>query len=193
MKPVFFKSQTDFHKWLDKNHDKASELIVGFYKKSSGKAGITYKEALDEALCFGWIDGVRNSIDDDRWTIRFSPRKSKSIWSKVNVDRANELMRLGLMQPSGLAAFEGHEHRTSRYSYENDLKKLAPEYEKRFRRNKKAWSFWESQPAGYQRTTSWYVMSAKREETRARRLQTLIENSENGERIAELRRPEKRR
>ncbi len=193
MKPVFFKSQPEFHKWLEKNHNKASELLIGFYKKASSKKGITYKEALDEALCFGWIDGVRKTIDEDRWTIRFTPRKTKSIWSKVNVARAKELNKLGLMQPSGLAAFEGHAERTSRYSYENDLRKLAPEYEEKFRRNKKAWRFWESQPAGYRRTTSWYVMSAKKEETRLKRLTTLIKDSENGERISELRRPVKQK
>lgn len=108
MKPVYFKSQSEFHKWLVKNHDNVSELSVGFYKKSSGKAGITYKEALDEALCFGWIDGVRNSMDEDRWTIRFTPRTPRSIWSKVNVDRAKELKKLGLMQPRGAS---GHRSR----------------------------------------------------------------------------------
>lgn len=167
------------------------ELWVGFYKTSSGKGGISYSQALDEALCFGWIDGIRKSIDDLAYTIRFTPRGPRSNWSRVNVKRVMELSRLGLMQPSGLEAFEARGDRVSDYSYEESMRKLGPTYEKRFRRNRQAWSFFQSQSPSYQRSASWWVMSAKREETRKKRLDTLIEDSENERRLAMLARPAK--
>ena len=186
--PSFFKSQSSFHKWLEKNHVKFSKLLVGFYKVNSGKPSITYKEALDEALCFGWIDGIRKSIDKESYTIRFTPRNPKSIWSAVNIKRVNELKELRLMQSAGLNIFEKRDIRKSNlYSFERENVKLTGIYEKQFRKNKKAWSFFESQPPSYCTPAMWWIMSAKQEETRLRRLKTLIEDSEKGLRIAMLR------
>ncbi len=144
-KPSFFKNQSSFHKWLEKNHGKFSELIVGFYKINSEKPSITYKEALDEALCFGWIDSIRKSIDEESYTIRFTPRNSKSIWSAINIKRVNELKELGLMQPTGLKVFEKRDVRKSNlYSFEREIVKLNGKYDKQFRKNKKAWEFFTS-------------------------------------------------
>ena len=194
VKPTFFKNQAALRTWLDKNHGKASELWIGFYKVASGKRGITYQEALDEALCFGWIDGITKSLGAESWTIRFSPRKTRSPWSRRNIARAGELRKLGRMAPAGLKAFEGRDRsKDSSYSYENEMRKLAPAYEKRFKANKKAWTFWEAQPPGYRRTASWWVMSAKRDETRDRRLATLIEDSAAGRRIGVLTSPGRRK
>src|SRR5437879_5474253 len=152
MKPTFFKTQSDFRKWLEKNHDDATEILVGFYKLGSGKPSMTWPESVDEALCFGWIDGVRRRIDDDSYSIRFTPRKSTSIWSAVNIKKAEELIRSGQMQPAGLAAFEKRTENKSRiYSYENAPAELSPEFEKRFRDNKKAWAFFTAQAPSYQR------------------------------------------
>jgi uncharacterized protein YdeI (YjbR/CyaY-like superfamily) len=187
---LFVKTPAQLRMWLTKNHDKKKELWVGFYKKSVNRPGITYSEAVDQALCFGWIDGIRKSIDDISYMNRFSPRKPNSTWSAVNITRAEELTELGLMDPSGLKAFRERNPRMSqRYSYETKPPELAPDFEKRFRRNKKAWSFFETQPPGYRRTALFWVISAKREETRRRRLDTLIEDSENGRRLGMLARP----
>ncbi len=180
----FFSNQSKFHQWLDRNHDKKAELWVGFYKKQSGKPSVTYPEALDEALCYGWIDGVRKSIDEVSYKIRFTPRKAKSTWSLVNTKRVAELKRLGCMRASGLKAFENRDpKRSGIYSFENALRKLDAVYEKKFQSNKRAWAFFQAQPPGYQRTASWWVMSAKKEETRMRRLATLIGESEKGLRL----------
>jgi uncharacterized protein YdeI (YjbR/CyaY-like superfamily) len=187
--PSFFKNQSSFHKWLEKNHDKFSELTVGFYKVNSEKLSFTYKEALDEALCFGWIDGIRKSIDEESYTIRFTPRNPKSIWSAVNIKRIKELKELGLMQSAGLKVFEQRDVRKSNlYSFERENVKLTDIYEKQFRKNKKAWSFFEAQPPSYRKPAMWWVMSAKQEETRLKRLETLIADSEKGLRIAMMRR-----
>lgn len=178
-----FKAQSDWRNWLDKNHDKRSELLVRFYKKASGKSGITYAEALDEALCFGWIDGVRKNVDEISYTIRFSPRKAQSIWSTINTNRAKELARLGVMTPAGLKAFKARDPAmTHQYSYEN-IRKLDAPYEKRFKRNKKAWEFFDSQSPSYKRVASWWVMSAKREETRLKRLAAVIDAAKKRERV----------
>lgn len=186
-KPTFFKSQAVFRTWLEKNHDKVTELLVGFYKKDSGKGGITYQQALDEALCFGWIDGVRRSIDDERWSIRFTPRKRTSVWSAVNIARVGELTRLGVMHASGLRAFETRDpEKANRYSFEREAANLDPAHEQQFRANRKAWAFWELQPPYYRKTAVWWVVSAKKEETRSRRLEALIADSANGQRIAPL-------
>jgi uncharacterized protein YdeI (YjbR/CyaY-like superfamily) len=187
MQVEFVESQADLHKWLEENHDKAKELWIGFYKKGSGKSGITYAEALDEALAFGWIDGVRKNVNGDSYTIRFTPRKRGSIWSAVNIKRAGELSELGLMQPSGLQAFSERDEKKSKlYSYEERDRKLDDAYEQRFRANAKAWDFFQAQPPGYRKLASWWVMSAKQEETRQRRLSTLIEGSDKGERLAAI-------
>jgi uncharacterized protein YdeI (YjbR/CyaY-like superfamily) len=181
MKPTFFKSQAEFRKWLEKNHDQVSELWVGLQKTGSAQKGLVYKEALDEALCFGWIDGVRKSIDASLWMIRFTPRKTRSIWSAINIERAGELKALGLMKPPGLAVFEGRdEKRQKQYSYEREASQLEPAYEERFRGNKKAWAFWESQAPWYRRSAQFWVMSAKKQETRLKRLESLIDSSEKG-------------
>jgi len=185
--PCFFKSQVDFRKWLEKNHAKETELLVGFYKKDSGKPSITYPEALDEALCFGWIDGVRRSLGDEGYTIRFTPRKPKSIWSNVNVRHVERLKKEGRMAPAGLKAYELKDPtKTGIYSFENRPRELAPAYEKKFRANKKAWEFFESQPAGYKRLMIYRVMEAKQEETKERRLSQLIGASAKGERLGVL-------
>ena len=182
-KPRFFKSQADFRRWLEKHHASEQELILGFHKKATKKPSITYPEALDEALCFGWIDGVRRSLNEDSYTGRFSPRKPKSIWSNVNVRHVERLKKLGRMVPAGLAAFEARDpKRTGIYSFENRPRELAPEYEKIFRVNKKAWAFFEQEPPSIKRTCIFWVMSAKQEETRRRRLSQLIESSSKGER-----------
>jgi uncharacterized protein YdeI (YjbR/CyaY-like superfamily) len=188
MKPRFFASQALFRTWLEKNHDSATELLVGFYKKGSGKGGITYQQALDEALCFGWIDGVRRSIDEERWTIRFTPRRRGSIWSAVNIARVGVLKKMGVMHTSGIEAFESRDQeKTNRYSFERQDAALDAAQEKRFRANKKAWAFWESQPPSYRKVAAWFVVSAKKDETRARRLDQLIADSAEGLRIGLLR------
>ena len=187
MNPRFFKSQSDFRTWLEKNHAKETELIVGFHKKDSGKPSITYPEALDEALCFGWIDGVRRSLGDEGYTIRFTPRKPKSIWSNVNVGHVERLKKEGRMAPPGLKAYELKDpKRTGIYSFENRPRELAPAYEKKFRANKRAWEFFEKQPPGYKRQMIYRVMEAKQEETKQRRLAQLMEASARSERLGLL-------
>src|SRR5262245_41800614 len=177
MPPKFFKCSADFRAWLEKYHAK-EELLLGFFKVSSGKGGITHKEALDEALCFGWIDGVGKSLSADSYTIRFSPRRSGSHWSRINIKRAHELKAAGLMHEAGLAAFERRdEGKTINYSYELRAATLPPAYEKRFKANKRAWAFFTNQAPSYQRVSKFFVMSAKKEETRARRLEILIKES----------------
>ena len=183
MKPKFFKSQADFREWLEKNHANRAELMIGFYKKSSGKPSITYPEALDEALCFGWIDGVRRRLDEDSYVQRFTPRRPKSIWSNVNVKHVERLKKLGRMVPPGLAAYALRTpERTGVYAFENSPHQLAAAYEKKFRANKKAWQFFEQLPPSLKRTCIFWVMNAKQEETRLRRLDSLIESSATGER-----------
>lgn len=184
---MFFKTPAEFRKWLSKNHDKMTELWLAFYKKDSGRPSITWPEAVDEALCYGWIDGVRKSIDEVSYTIRFTPRKPQSIWSMVNIRRVHELARLGRMMPPGVAAFATRdEERAQKYSYENRPQALGDGYEKKFRANKKAWDFYQAQPAGYRRVSSFWVSSAKQEETRLRRLEQLIACSAKGERLPQL-------
>jgi uncharacterized protein YdeI (YjbR/CyaY-like superfamily) len=187
MKPTFFATPSALRNWLEEHHDTAQELWIGFYKKSSGKLSITWPEAVDEALCFGWIDGIRKGVDDQSYTIRFTPRKPRSTWSAVNVKRARELTSLGLMRPAGLKAFEERrEEQSGIYAYEQENAELTAAYEQQFRANKKAWDFFQAQAAWYQRTATWWVISAKKEETRLKRLATLIEDSEHGRTIAPL-------
>ena len=181
MKPKFFKDQASFRKWLEANHDKKSELLVGFHKRDSGLKSITYPEALDEALCFGWIDGVKRRIDDLSYSHRFSPRKEKSNWSLVNIRHVERLKKAGLMMPPGLAAYEKREaKRTGVYSFENEPLEFSPELLKQFKANKKAWEFFMNMPPSLIKMSKFYVMSAKKEETRQRRLQHIIDNSEKG-------------
>jgi len=177
--PTFFRSASAFRRWLDKHHDGAAELWVGFYKKHSGKGGITYPEAVDQALCFGWIDGIKKRVDDDAYMHRFSRRTTKSVWSHINTRRVEELQRLGQMMPPGLSAFERRDPaRTGLYSFENPAQSLAPPFDRQLKANKKAWAFFEAQPPGYRRVAAFWVMSAKRDETRQRRLAHLIHASE---------------
>lgn len=183
----FFKTQSDLRKWFEKNHDKLSELWIGYYKIKTGKASITWKQSVDEALCFGWIDGIRYSIDDESYKIRFTPRKPRSIWSKVNINRVNELIKLGLMRPSGLTVFKNRDaDKSNRYSFERDKIVLNPEYDKKLSKNKKAYEFFESMPLSYRKPATWWIMSAKREETQLKRLEILINCSENGKKIPPL-------
>ena len=187
MKPKFFSLPAKFREWLEQNHDTATELLVGFHKKGSGKPSVTYGEALDEALCFGWIDGVRKNINETSYTIRFTPRKPKSIWSLVNVNHVERLKKEGRMQAAGLAAYDRRDPaRTGIYAFENRPREFSPEFEKIFRRNKNGWKFFDAQPPGYKRVIIFWVMGAKREETQRKRLQQLIECSENGVRVGLL-------
>src|SRR6185369_3099139 len=189
MKPKFFKTQSDFRRWFEKHHATAKELLVGFYKKGSGKPSITWPESVDEALCFGWIDGIRRSIDDISYSIRFSPRRTVSIWSTVNIKRAQELINEGLMTPAGLEAFQARkEYRSGIYSYEQRSEKLPAPYERVFKRSKKAWAFFQAQSPWYRKTVGWWIVSAKKEETRLKRLAKLIEWSANGLTMPELNR-----
>jgi uncharacterized protein YdeI (YjbR/CyaY-like superfamily) len=184
MKPTFFPTPAAFRKWLETNHPSATELLVGFYKKDSGKPSITWPESVDQALCFGWIDGVRRRIDDVSYSIRFTPRKQISNWSAINIARVAELTRLGLMRPAGLRAFEQRrEDKPAIYAYENALRTLDPADEKTFRANRKAWKFFNAQAPSYRRVCIYWVTSAKKVETRARRLATLISDSANGEKV----------
>jgi len=187
---VYFESPAAFRRWLAANHDTAPELVVGFHKAHTGKPSLTWPESVDEALCFGWIDGVRRRVDDDRYTIRFTPRRRNSLWSFVNVRRVKALTEQGRMQPAGLAAFEARRaERGGAYSFEQPLTKLTPAEIRTFKANKPAWRFFEEQPPGYRKTAVFWVTSAKKPETRTRRLATLIADSAAGLRIGILRRP----
>ena len=188
MKPKFFPNPLRFRKWLEENHNKKKELLVGFYKKSSGKPSITWPESVDQALCFGWIDGIRRSIDEESYSIRFTPRNPKSTWSAVNIKKAEELKKLGLMNPAGLTAYKKREDKNSKiYSFEQRIVQFDPQYEKTFKKNKKAWNNFLLQPPYYRKTVTHWVMSAKQEETRFKRLNRLIKDSEAGLKIKEMR------
>ncbi len=187
MKPTFFANQSELRKWFEKNHDKEQELWVGYYKTVSGKPGITWPQSVDEALCFGWIDGVRKSIDENSYVIRFTHRKPKSIWSAINIKKVEELTKRGLMHPAGIEAFNKRNEEKSRiYSFEQKNIQLDKKYENQFKQNKKAWQFFQSQPPSYQRPAMWWVMSAKQETTKQKRLDELIKDSEAGQRISRL-------
>lgn len=194
VKAAFFPTFAAWHAWLEKHHAGTPELWVGLHKRASGKPSITWPESVDGALCFGWIDGVRKRIDECSYMIRFTPRRSRSIWSAINVRRVSELQKLKLMRPAGLKAFEQRSGgRSELYSYEQrKTAKLAPELEQQFRANQKAWEFFESQPPGYRRLAAWWVISAKREDTRQRRLAQLIRDSRNRKRIGALLKPERK-
>lgn len=184
MKIKYFKSSSDFRRWLEKNHATTQELWVGYHKKSSGQPSITWPESVDEALCFGWIDGIRKSIDDLRYTSRFTPRKRGSVWSAVNIKRAQELSDKGLMKPAGMTAFNARkENRSGIYSYEQRSDKLAAPYEERLRRDKAACNFFYAQPPSYRKAIGWWVVSAKQEATRLKRLEKLIKQSAIGKRL----------
>jgi uncharacterized protein YdeI (YjbR/CyaY-like superfamily) len=184
VQPTFFRTRPAFRRWLEKNHVRRDELWIGFYKKVSGKGGLTYREALDEALCFGWIDGVRKRLDEEAFVQRFTPRRPRSYWSAVNIHRAGELQKAGMMAPSGIAAYERRTRdMPRRYSFERLPAALAPEFEATFRRNAKAWAYFEGEAPWYKRVALHWVTSAKREETRQRRLNMLIADCAAGRRI----------
>ena len=192
MQATFFATPADFRKWLEKNHDKVPELLVGFYKKGSGKPSMTWPESVDEALCFGWIDGVRRRIDDESYSIRFTPRRRRSIWSNVNTGRVAELIKQGRMRPAGFEAFKARDaKRSGIYAFEQRERnqRLDAAHEATLRANRKAWAFFQAQPPGYQRLASLWVMSAKKEETRLRRLAVLIDDCAAARRIGLLGKP----
>ena len=183
----FFTTAADFRLWLEKNHDTAKELIVGYYKTGSGIPGMTWSESVDQALCYGWIDGVRKSIDKDRYCIRFTPRKPKSIWSTININKIEVLSKQGLMKPEGLTAFNlRQEHRSGIYTYENGEVKLSEDFEKLFRSDQQAWLFFQSLPPSYRKPAVNWVMSAKQEATSRKRLEELIRDSRAGKKIKQL-------
>jgi uncharacterized protein YdeI (YjbR/CyaY-like superfamily) len=185
--PRFFRSASEFRRWLSSHHADANELWVGFHKTSSGKKGLRYAEALDEALCFGWIDGVRRSLDDERWAIRFVPRRTDSYWSAINTRRAKELIELRRMFPAGHAAFERRDRdRTRRHTQARANAELTAAQRRAFMARRRAWAFFAAQPPSYRRLAAWYVVSAKREETQRRRLDTLIAHCDREERLPGL-------
>src|SRR5450755_4240712 len=183
--PIFFATPKDFRDWLRKNHSSMTGQWIGFYRKASGRPSITWPESVDEALCVGWIDGLRKGIDSASYMIRFTPRKSTSDWSAINIGRIAELTREGRMRPRGTKAFEARtEAKSGIYAYEQRKNAALDEIsEKRFRRNLKAWRFFQAQPPSYKKVMTWWVISAKQEETRRRRLEKLIAESEAGRRM----------
>jgi uncharacterized protein YdeI (YjbR/CyaY-like superfamily) len=186
--PVFFATPEEFGAWLEEHHESADELLVGFQKKGSGKPSITWPESVEQALRFGWIDGVRRSLGDESYTIRFTPRKRTSNWSLVNVAKVEELKQRGLMAPAGLRAYQARTpERTGVYAAEREEPAVLPdEFERRFRAKQRAWKWFASRPQGYRRTATHWVISAKRDETRRRRLQQLIDCSAEGRNVPPL-------
>ncbi|HEX9730341.1 MAG TPA: YdeI/OmpD-associated family protein [Gemmatimonadales bacterium] len=185
----FVDSPAAFRRWLTQHHRRANEVWVGYYKKATGRAGMTWSESVDEALCYGWIDGVRRGIDGDRYTIRFTPRKPGSSWSALNLRKMKDLKKEGRMTAAGLRAFSERNVTKSGYAVKEHSATLDPAARKSFRAHRTAWAFFEKQPPGYRRLAIFWVMDAKRPETRARRLATLIADSERGARIKALTRP----
>jgi uncharacterized protein YdeI (YjbR/CyaY-like superfamily) len=181
--PTFFPTEADFRRWLEANHEKASELLVGFWKKGTGKPSIDWPRARDQALCFGWIDGVRKSLGDEAYTIRFTPRRKGSVWSKVNLERFEALKRAGLMTPSGERALRESTGPSGVYAYERPQAELTADEIAQFKQDQSAWADWEKRPPGYRKVVLHWVTSAKRPETRARRLGILIASSAAGEKI----------
>ncbi|HEU0207720.1 MAG TPA: YdeI/OmpD-associated family protein [Candidatus Udaeobacter sp.] len=184
MKPKFFETPADFRTWLESHHARATELWVGFYRKDSGRQNITWPESVDQALCFGWIDGIRKSVDEISYQIRFTPRRRGSIWSAINIKRARELVRQKQMRPTGLKAFAARlENKSGIYSYEQRSTNLKQPYAKLLEKNKAAANFFNKQPPSYRKMIGWWIVSAKKEETRMARLRKLISESANGKRL----------
>jgi len=184
MNALFFASQVEFREWLEKNHEKETELIVGYYKVGSQKPSMTWSQSVDQALCFGWIDGVRRSIDNESYCIRFTPRKSTSIWSSININKMEELRKSGLMRPAGEKAFSFlKEHKSGIYSHEKEHSVLTPEYENLFKMKPIAWEFFYAQPPSYKKAILHWIMSAKQEKTRLSRLEKVILFSAQKKRI----------
>ncbi len=184
MKPIFFPTQSNFRQWLEENHERETELLVGFYKVGSGKPSMSWSQSVDEALCFGWIDGVRRKVDAESYSIRFTPRKAQSVWSAVNIAKVANLTAKGAMKPAGIAAFAKRtENKSGIYAYENKPAKFSGEFEKLFQANEKAWHFFEAQPNGYRKNMMYWVMSAKQPATQRSRLEKLIIESANEKRL----------
>jgi uncharacterized protein YdeI (YjbR/CyaY-like superfamily) len=189
LRPRFFARPELLHAWFEAHHATDDELLVGYHKVGSKRPSVTWAQSVDEALCFGWIDGIRRSLDAQRYTIRFTPRRARSIWSQKNIARYRELEAEGVVHEAGRRAFEARDAaRTRQYSFERDEAAFTKEQTRTFRANRKAWGFFQSQPPSYRTPATWWVVSAKKEETRARRLATLIADSERGERIKQFRR-----
>jgi len=187
MQPTFFRTPAAFRTWLRTHHARGDELWVGFYKKDSGKASLTWPESVDEALCVGWIDGIRKRIDDVSYMIRFTPRRRGSVWSSVNIARAQALIEVGRMQPAGLEAFQARtEHQSGIYSYEQRPADLPASYARRITQQRAAWAFFRAQPPSYRKAVTWWVVSAKREDTRLKRLDKLEAHSAQGLRLPEF-------
>jgi uncharacterized protein YdeI (YjbR/CyaY-like superfamily) len=190
---IFFETPAQLRAWFEKNHATAGELWLGYHRKRTGRPTVTWQEVVDQVLCFGWIDSVRYSLDDDRSAQRITPRRKRSVWSAINIKRFGELEALGLVHPAGRAAFEKRDEARSRiYSYENRSHGFDAAHETEFRKHKLAWTFFEAQPPSYRKTAAFWVMSAKRDETRERRLTALIERSRNRERLPHLVSPSRR-
>jgi uncharacterized protein YdeI (YjbR/CyaY-like superfamily) len=188
MRPVFFPNKSDLREWFEKNSQTEQELIIGYYKKASGKPSVDWSQSVDEALCFGWIDGIRKRIDDERYQIRFTPRNPKSHWSKVNIEKAENLIKQGLMKPAGLQLFKDRDKQKSgQASYERKQVALRKDFAQLIKRNKKAWNYFDKKLApSYKKASIHWVMSAKQEETKLRRLNILIDSSEKEEKIPPL-------
>jgi uncharacterized protein YdeI (YjbR/CyaY-like superfamily) len=192
--PIFFATAAELRAWLEANHDRADELWVGLYRKSSGRPSVTWPEVVEEALCFGWIDGIRKGHGPDSYMNRITPRRPGSNWSAINVANVERLTRDGRMRPAGLAAYDARDPaRTAVYSFEQEEHSLTPDHEARFRANAVAWAWWETAPPSYRRAATHWVASAKQEATRERRLEQLIADSAAGRRIAPLAQPPARR
>lgn len=184
MNPKFFSTQTDFRRWFEENHETAAEIIVGYYNVKSGRGGMTWSESVDQALCFGWIDGVRRKIDEESYCNRFTPRKASSNWSAVNIAKVAVLTEKGLMQSAGIAAFARRtDSRLAIYAYENELKQFSDEFAARFRANETAWDFFEKQANWYRKQMINWVMTAKQEATREKRFEKLVGESAGGRRV----------
>ncbi len=184
MKPRFFRTPSAFRAWLAKNHATSDKLLVGFHKKGSGQPSMTWAESVDEALCFGWIDGIRKRIDDASYTIRFTRRRRRSIWSAINIARVRELTKLGKIAPAGLAAFEVRlENRSGIYSYEQRPLDLPDPYARALKKSRAAWTFFQAQPPSYRKMVCWWIVSAKKEETREKRMERLVRESAMGKRL----------
>lgn len=193
MKPenvLFFDSPAEFRGWLEENHETSDHRWIGFYRKSAGRAGLDYTDAVLEALCFGWIDGQGAGIDEERRAVRFSKRRPRSIWSTVNVNRMERLIGEGRVAPAGMRAYEARtSERTGVYGHDSGRAVFSPGFEARFRAHRAAWDFWNTTPPSYRRQMTWWVVSAKRDETRLRRLDALIEQHASGKRVDALRLP----
>ena len=179
MEPVFFSDQDEFRQWLERNHASETELWVGYYRVGIGKSSMTWSQSVDQALCFGWIDGIRKKVDDGRYCIRFTPRKKNSTWSKINIAKVEELMQKGLMRPAGIVAYSYCKEVNSRkYSYEGSSEEWPAEFENTFKASQSAWKYFTQQSASYKRTMVHWIMSAKRKDTQLSRLEKLIYSSE---------------